>query len=321
MRLLHAELRRGLRRRATIGALLFLLLVTGFMIFGEHQHANEFGSDARAQATASFNAAHADWVRNHVQQEKDCRSATPADAPASVCEVAEPKLSDFLPFGGTISSMVGDVRAGLQTLLLFGTFLLGASLVCAEFSSGSLSTWLTFVPRRVPVYVSKVAAAGVLGLIVAVIASAVLGVGLWLIAANVGLSVSSAQRSEFIATLGRASLLGLYGGMVGAAMGFVVRHTAAALGVAIGYLIVFEMVLRSAWAGIARWILGPNVSAFVAHGSTFDTDRCSPAGGGAFGCETITHHISFVHGSLAILAAAIVILLIGLASFTRRDVN
>ena len=40
-------------------------------------------------------------------------------------------------------------------LVAFGTFMIAGSFIGAEFSSGSISNWLSFVPRRIPVFVSK----------------------------------------------------------------------------------------------------------------------------------------------------------------------
>jgi ABC-2 type transport system permease protein len=41
------------------------------------------------------------------------------------------------------------------------TFMIAGSFIGAEFSSGSISNWLSFVPRRIPVFVSKLFTIGV----------------------------------------------------------------------------------------------------------------------------------------------------------------
>lgn len=322
--LLRPELRRAVHRRVTIGVILGLLALTLFMLWGENRRAAEFGPAGRAAAEQQFEQQHADWLKNHDQMVQDCQNGTPPDilkSDPSVCAIPEPQLQDFLPFGGSLKSLTVDVGASLKPMLLLGTFILGASLVCAEFASGAISTWLTFVPRRRQVYASKVAAAGITGLVAAAISCLALLAGLLFIASHVELTVTGAQRTELLATLGRAALLGLYGGLLGAAVGFVVRHTAAAIGVALGYLIAFEMILLGNVPSVAPWILGTNLSAFVDHGTTYGVDKCTKGADNGFMCTTVTHHVSFTHGWLFLLAAAIVILLIGLARFTRRDVN
>jgi ABC-2 type transport system permease protein len=63
----------------------------------------------------------------------------------------------------------------------FLAFLLGASFVAAEFSTGSLGNWLTFQPRRLRVGLSKLAAAAGGGLLVAGAGLGMAALGSWMV--------------------------------------------------------------------------------------------------------------------------------------------
>ena len=59
-----------------------------------------------------------------------------------------------------LHEVMPNILLGGSYLLAFVAFLLGPSFVGAEFSSGSIGNWLTFEPRRLRVYGSKLIAAG-----------------------------------------------------------------------------------------------------------------------------------------------------------------
>ena len=73
----------------------------------------------------------------------------------------EPQLENWLGGGAVLRPR--HLRAcsrRSRSLFVLAPLLLAGSFVSAEFSTGSIGNWLTFAPRRVRVYLSKVLAAG-----------------------------------------------------------------------------------------------------------------------------------------------------------------
>src|SRR5690606_27454964 len=105
--------------------------------------------------------------------------------------------------------------------------------------TGAISTWLSFEPRRVRVYTSKLLAAALGVLPVVVLAVAVFIAGSTLVARHFDLAgtMTGADRQD-IAWMGlRVVGLAAMAALVGAALGVLLRHTAAVLGLGVGLLI------------------------------------------------------------------------------------
>ncbi|MBC9956657.1 ABC transporter permease subunit [Yimella sp. cx-51] len=318
-RLLTAELRRAAARGITKGALLLTLLVALFALFGTYRQVATMPSEAQMQQ--DFKAVHDDWVKNHVQNEKTCRETTPKDvveANPGMCEMQEPTKESWFGQRLTIGQQARDVRMGLSLIVALAALMLGASLVCAEFTSGSMMTWLTFEPRRSRVYATKVIAAALFGLLPALVVFLVDVPGLWLIGQSGGLQFGPGEQSTYFASFLRLFGVGAFAGLVGAALGFVARHTTAVLGAAIVYLIAFEIILASSIESMKRWTIGTAVTAFVEHGHGWTT---YPDCYGPQECKPIEHWLGFWPATAQLAVVATVITLGGLAIFRRRDVG
>jgi ABC-2 type transport system permease protein len=209
--------------------------------------------------------------------------------------------------------------------LTFGflAFLIGASFVSAEISTGALGTWLTFVPRRVQVMSSKLAAIALflvptMAALVATLVAGVYAVSRW--RGTVGV-VTTADGTA-LGWLGvRVLVASVVAGVVGACLGALTRHTAAAIATAFVYVVSFEALLRGWQPELARWLVAPNVDAWVQGGSTFYVETCSTQRDGSYACTGIERFVSQADGArfglvvLAVLAVATVLV------FRRRDVT
>ncbi|NUO35516.1 MAG: ABC transporter permease subunit [Dermatophilaceae bacterium] len=234
-----------------------------------------------------------------------------------------PTLDDMglvLPLADTISVSITKIGA---LLLAFVSLLLGASLVGAEFSTGSMGTWLTFQPRRLRVAASKLVAAALGG-------AAVAAVGLVL--ANLGARmVSTVNRpgddlqlpappalEDPLAVLGlRVVAIAVGAGLIGACLGLLLRHTAATIGVVLAFAVVVEgIAVQSFFQGrLQRWSVLHNLEAFVEKGSTYFAETCT-----ASGCQYGPQTLTYTHGWVFLLCVVAVVVLAGLVSFRRRDV-
>ena len=134
---------------------------------------------------------------------------------------------------------------------------LGALTVTAEYSTGMIRTALTAMPRRGTFYLAKAAVFTVVALVIGEITS--------FVAFFLGQALLSSKHIE--TTLGAPDVLravvggGLFlavCGLFAFGIGAMVRHTAAAISIAIGVLFVLPIIvdfLPSSWTNdIMRWL-------------------------------------------------------------------
>lgn len=328
MRLTKVELRRLFSRRLTTIALLGALILTGLMLFGAFEQAKPLSGPEMTSQRASFDSAHKDWEANGTQQVQDCLNAQTdaqkTDPKANLgCNQMEPKWENWGKPQAKFAEMMPNTLIGGSYLLTFVGFVVGASFVGAEFGSGSMANWLTFEPRRMRVYASKLAAAG-LGLIPATVALlGLLTAGVWLIVRHFSPTVvTTAKVWGDLGEMGARSLaLTLAATVTGAAIGVLLRRTVAVLGIAIGYLVLVEGVFGQALQGARPWLLQLNVTAWLQHDATYYINSCTTDARGGYSCQGVEKVLSFGHGSAYL--GLLVVFAVGLAAlvFRRRDVS
>ena len=91
-------------------------------------------------------------MANHEQDEQDCRDT---GAPPDECVVPEPTLVEFTGSPTPFKDATGTALKLSALLVALVAFMIAASFIGAEYSSGSITSWLTFVPRRGHVFWSK----------------------------------------------------------------------------------------------------------------------------------------------------------------------
>ncbi|MHB8274279.1 MAG: ABC transporter permease subunit [Dermatophilaceae bacterium] len=328
MRLTKVELRRLFSRRLTTIALLGALILTGLMLFGTLEQAKPLSGAEMTSQRASFDSAHKDWEANGTQQVQDCLNAQTdaqkTDPKADLgCNQLEPKWENWGKPAARFAEMMPNTLIGGSYLLTFVGFVVGASFVGAEFGSGSMANWLTFEPRRMRVYASKLAAAG-LGLIPATVALlGLLTAGVWLIVRHFSPTVvTTAKVWGDLGEMGARSLaLTLAATVTGAAIGVLLRRTVAVLGIAVGYLVLVEGVFGQGLQTVRPWLLQLNVAAWLQHDATYYINSCTTDARGGYSCQGVEKVLTFGHS--ATYLGLLVVLAIGLAAlvFRRRDVS
>src|SRR5690606_41703660 len=116
-----------------------------------------------------------------------------------------------------------------------------------------------------------------------------------------------------VAGLGTAVTVG------GTALGFLLRHAAAALGVALGYVIAVDGIVLSALRGGGRWSLLTNMQAWVTGSASYYQDECTTTATGTM-CDWVEHTVSMTQGGLVLLGVVVVLGAAALLTFRRRDV-
>ena len=181
-----------------------------------------------------------------------------------------------------------------------------ASKGSSRRSPTAASTLLTWEPRRVRVLVAKLVAAGTLVVALTVARQILLGAAL--LPAGLLRGTTNGIDSDWLRSLGGVGLRVAAVSVVGATMGLSIatigRNTAAALGIAFGYLAIVDNAIRGLRPNWSPWLLGDNIIVVI----TNQTQNTPLVGRSALEAATLVASYT-----LALLAAA-------LFSFRRRDI-
>lgn len=271
--LIGVEARRGLARRSTRGLLAVALL--GIVIIGVATFLTSRSSfdtaAVQADAEAGYNRALADCVRSNgfggeLRQPGMSLTESCAEAIPSRQQFVRDRrfhLTTLWPVEGEAD---GDsILQVTAFFLVIGALMGGATFIGGEWRWGTITTLLTWEPRRTRVFLAKAATVVVLTFIIgallqALVAASVLPAALW------RGTTAGADAEWFRAASGgvlRASALGAGAGVLGYAIASIGRNTAAALGVAFAYVSVFEALVRGLKPGWQRWLMGENGAIFL----------------------------------------------------------
>ncbi|ANS78246.1 hypothetical protein SGUI_0850 [Serinicoccus hydrothermalis] len=327
MRLTTVELRRLLWRRIPALAVLAALVISLVALIGVHGQARQI-AQAKAGADASLQAAIEDWEENGEtylqeciqEQEEERRLSGDAGIDFGCDDIRPPTAEEWYgelpPVGEQYTQLLGIAVYPLLLLALA----VGSTGVAAEFSHRTMGSFLTFVPRRVPVFTSKVVAAALISIpVVGVcLVALVLGVpAVYRLTGNDPSILADGILPSFWMSL-RILGLGLAAGALGAGAAFLLRHSGLVIGLLVGYLMVVEGVLGNLLPGIARFSIGRNVGAVVQDGTEWVTYvDCEDANG----CREVVHQLSLEHGVVTLSVIVALVLALGLIRFVRSDVD
>ncbi len=158
-----------------------------------------------------------------------------------------------------------DILEGVSSITSILALVVGASVVAVSWQTGTISTILTWEPRRLRWFAARVVvvAAGVAMMTVAIVAF--LSAGLAAAAALRGstLGTDGAWWSDVLTTSLRVAAAATFSALIGVAVAAVGRHTAAALGVVFVWTAVIEGLIRGLRPRWAPWLLGDNLVSFL----------------------------------------------------------
>lgn len=304
--LFAGEVRRVLARRLVkVLALLALagIALAGVLVFLQSQKLSAAQLEARrASARARVDACMAGGGTFNVDGRR-----------VSGPPVGSPQRQEFCRFQ---VGHVDDNRFALRKLkgILQGTtaplvivgWLVGASAIGADWQTRTVTTLLTWEPRRVRVLVAKVLACILVASAFAVLAQALLGVALVPAAHWRGTTAGTGGDwpRSVAGVLGRGVGLVAIATAVGFAVASIGRNTAAALGIGFAYILVVENVVGNFLADFRRWLLLGNAIVLVSG---------KDSGGEVSGR-------SVVAAAVYLSAVAVGLLVLAGAAFRRRDV-
>lgn len=319
--LVRAEATRWRSRRMLwIFALVTLLAFAGLatMIFFFSKPAPETLSP---QLEAVYQQDVKDWEANEAS--KDTCIAESSPETREFCTYDKPTRQDY-SFTQDIQSLVPVISLGGGAIVALVGFILSASYIGAEMSSGSVANWLTFNPSRWKVVLSKliVALSGT-----ALFATLFLGLGYLAVAAIEQINGSGGQAvtwSSHVQAGGRAVALSVIVGAVGFGIALIARHTAAALGAMAAFfvarLVIGAFSFTPAMAPVQRWLPDNNALAFIMNDYSYQVFVSGVTDNG-FEQSMEQRVLTLEHGLIYLLVCFAVAIVVSFVVFQRRDVN
>jgi ABC-2 type transport system permease protein len=221
-------------------------------------------------------------------------------------------------------AQIANIAVTISVFLTGLAFLfVAASFIGAEYSSGALANWLSFVPERGKVFTSK--------LLAVVIAAAVVNAAASALTIALAALVTRAAHAQvagvgkIVQTGGRGVVIGVICAILGYGLAMLTRHTIAAAGTVLAYLFVSSVL-----SGLSQ-VIAPlqkirpfqaetNALAFLNHGYAYTTyvDVATPEG---VTQQAVRHMVSFAHSAGYWSIIVVVVVAVALMIFRRRDLN
>lgn len=327
-RLSAVELRRLFSRRLVVLAMIAALAVAGLVALVTWNAVQPMSSAELEQAETYYQEELDYWERYGDQQVADCLEQEALEAERTGeeydfgCESMEPQREWYFPTSPPLDQTLPGLLLGISVLLAFIALVVGTTFTAAEFSTGAMSNWLTFEPRRLRVHASKVVAAAVGVVPVTLVVLGIVIGGAWVAHDSQGLTdgMTSPVWSGTAWTAARIVGLATIGALVGAALGFLLRHTAAVLGLVIGYGVVVESTLVGLLPHLSPWTARTNLAGWIEDGTTYYTYDCATEAMGTT-CDMTEHVVSFGHSATYLLVITALAVIGSALVFRRRDVG
>jgi ABC-2 type transport system permease protein len=262
-RLIASELLRFRSRRLVVVILAGALLATavGLVIaaFDSTPPSDAVLADARAKAQVEYeNCLVSDWedVQFEGTLEEFCREF-----------FGDPK--QYMPSHLALADLPAIIE-GISSITSILALVVGASVVAVSWQTGTISTILTWEPRRLRWFAARIVVIAVGVFVMTVVILAFLSAGLAIAAALRGstMGVNGRWWSDVFATSLRVSVASMNGAVIGGAVAAVGRHTAAALGVVFVWTAVLEGLIRAFRPLWSPWLLGDNLVSFLSWRTT-----------------------------------------------------
>ena len=262
----------------------------------------------------------------HVSDSEMARRRQAADARVAACVAGGPlpRVGDTPPPGkarteefcrfavGQVDdprfklTQVKGVLQGTTGPLVVVAWLIGASVIGSDWQTRTVTTVLTWEPRRARVLLTKAFACIVVASVFALLAEGLLDLALLPAAYLHGTTAGAggAWVRSVLGVVGRGTGLVAIAAAIGFSVASIGRNTAAALGIGFAYFLVIENVVGSFLEGFRRWLLLGNAIVLVSGENS---------GGEVTGRSVIAAAIYLTAVGIALLAVAT-------AVFRRRDV-
>jgi ABC-type transport system involved in multi-copper enzyme maturation permease subunit len=340
MSLLRAELRRLTKRRITRWMLVLVLLLmpaVALLVAANHVKPGPAAvAAAEAEAAQQFREQER-WIEQDIAMCEEAKDTGNDEGWPEDCQeirqwqaTEEEMVEWFMPPAFDFRDGFPDMIMVLTGLLGLFAFIVGASYVGAEWRTGGMMNLLLWRPRRLQVLGTKLAAvAGSLAGLAVVLGAAWTGM-FWLVAEFRGITdtMTAGAWQSFGLTGLRALALVLVAGAAGFALASLGRHTAMAMGTAIGAFVVGIAGVGIIAGGMLqlsffeRYLWTTYIYAWIDK-SVELTDWNAPCEStGAFGeCASPTMEITWQDSGIGMGVALAALLVVAMWQMRQRDVT
>ncbi|MEU8182311.1 ABC transporter permease subunit [Micromonospora sp. NPDC049044] len=338
MSLFRTELRRLAKRRFTRYMTLLGLLVLAAVVVGVFFTNQKIDAGQLAKAERQAEQQYQEQVRWSEQERAACTQAKASGAPndgryPDDCSVITPPPRDqieaewFLPSTFDFRKTFDETLVPFAAILALVGFVIGASFVGAEWSTGGMMNLLLWRPKRLTVLLTKLAAL-LTGILAVTLPAAVLWfAGFWAVASFRGSTekMTSGAWQSFVLTGLRGVALVLVITTIGFALASLGRHTAMALGGVVALMVVgqFGLGILLSMANVKfaeAWLLPTYALAWMTKTVTLkDWNSCNATYYGE--CEPATLDITWQQSSALFSVGLVVILGAALWAMRRRDIS
>lgn len=247
--------------RVVVGAGLIGIVLAGTLTYARSNRDVD-GATARARAAAV--AEHEACLRGEFPDYHEAQPGAGVEVTCGEFDAAQVTADPRFHLTG-----LTDGLAGSAALIAVIGLVLGASSIGAEWHHRTMTTTLTWEPRRIRVALAKLAAAASIVFVGALAFQALLGAALYPAALFRGTlqGTTTAWFTDLSGIVLRGAVLAGLAAAIGGAIALIGRNTAAALGVGFVWMTVIEGMLRGGVRGSRPWLLGENATGFVVAGT------------------------------------------------------
>ena len=221
------------------------------------------------------------------------------------------ELQDGYPHGAVMTDWwIAGTESGIlmtaAAIMMVGALLGGATVAGAEWRAGTITTVLTWEPRRRRLQAARTAAAVVLAVPIA-LALLVVFLALLLPAALVNGTTAGTDSTWWWSVAGAVTRISLMAGlaaMLGISLATLGRNTTFAPALIAGWMLAGENLIRGLWPSQQHHLIGENLTAFVTWAPVPTTEAAHSA---ATAAALLT-----LYTVVGVIAATVV--------FARRDI-
>jgi hypothetical protein len=230
------------------------------------------------------------------------------------CAEAVGRPEDFMTTSSIQLSGLDPIMQGTATIVVGLALILGASLMGADASSGTLATLLTWEPGRLRVFLVRAAVVAIVAAVLTVVGEGVLAFGYRGGVALRGVADVPDWLGRAAETGGRILVVGVLWALLGYAVASLTRSTAGGIGVLVAELVLVEGFLRGLVPSVARWTLIQNAVGWIGD-RPYAVESSAGFDAGSLSVTTPNEAL------LTIVAIVGAVSGLALVAFARRDIT
>jgi ABC-2 type transport system permease protein len=238
MRLFRSEFLRARSRRLVpmviVGGLVGIVIGLGIAAIT----ADQPSAASIAQAQHQYDKQYQNCLDNTTSA--DLASVTEYSSVEEFCAANSGPYVD-----GILLRDLGQILQGISTFVILLGVLLGASLGGADWTSNTMTTLLTWEPRRARVFFTRALVIGLFVGAITLFLQVAFSLTFWLVAATRGVTafLPADLFSDVAGVMLRITAMGIALGLVAYVIAMIGHSTVSSLGALFGYLILFEGVI------------------------------------------------------------------------------